>query len=54
MYELQKLWQVENEHSSEWPEENICETAANFLTLCGQWSYASYTFEFVGQSSCFV
>lgn len=35
MYELQKPWQVENEHSFEWPEERIYEIAANFLTLYG-------------------
>lgn len=54
MYELRKPWQAENEHNFEWPEENIYETAANVLTLYGQWSYVSYSFEFVGQSSCFL
>lgn len=54
MYELQKPWQVENEHSFEWPEENTYETSANVLTLYGQWSYASCSFEFVGQRSCFL
>lgn len=33
MYELQKPWQVENEHRFERPEEHIYEVAANFLTL---------------------
>lgn len=54
MYELQKSWQVENEHNFVWPEENIYETAAKVLTLYGQLSNASNSFEFVGQSSCFL
>lgn len=54
MYELQKPWQVENEHSFEWPEENTYETAANVVTLYDQWPYPSCSFEFVGQSSCFL
>lgn len=52
MYELQKPCQVENEHN--FAEKKIYETAANVLTLYGQLSYASNSFEFVGQSSCFL
>lgn len=53
MYELLKHWQVENEHNFEWPEENTY-NAGKVLILYGQWSYASYSFGFVGWSSYFL